>query len=38
MGKYQKGSFHGVSDIHPSLITGEDKVVILPVLQTYVLH
>ena len=37
-GAYHKSSFSGVIDIYLNLITCEDKIVILSILQSYVSH
>ena len=37
-GTYHKGSFCGGSNIDLSLITCKDKIVIMSILQSYVLH
>ena len=37
-GTYQTGSFRGGSNINLNLITCEDKIVILSILQSYILH
>ena len=38
MGTHQQCSFRGVSNIHLNLIMCKDKVVIRPILESYVLH
>ena len=37
-GAYIKGSFHGGSNIYHNLIKCDDKIVIPPIMQSYILH
>ena len=37
-GTYQKDSFHGGINIDLELLTCKDNIVILPILQSYVVH